>query len=43
MQTLTVGLQMMGIAQDWQLVVTGIVVVIAVVVDIMRRRRAEMV
>ena len=31
---------MMGVAQEWQLVVTGIVVLIAVFVDNVRRRRA---
>lgn len=41
METLKKGLQMMGIAQEWQLVVTGIVVLIAVFVDIVRRRRAS--
>ena len=41
METLKKGLQMMGIAQQWQLVVTGIVVLIAVFVDIVRRRRAS--
>lgn len=40
METLKKGLQMMGIAQEWQLVVTGIVVLIAVFVDILRRKRA---
>ncbi len=41
METLKKGLQMMGIAQEWQLVVTGIVVLIAVFVDIVRRKRAS--
>lgn len=41
MMTLTVGLQMMGVQQQWQLVVTGIVVVIAVFADILRRKRAD--
>ncbi|MFT3888715.1 MAG: ABC transporter permease [Arachnia sp.] len=40
METLKKGLLMMGIAQEWQFVVTGIVVVIAVFVDNVRRRRA---
>ena len=39
METLKKGLQMMGIAQEWQLVVTGVVVLIAVLVDIVRRKR----
>ncbi|MDR1513628.1 MAG: ABC transporter permease [Propionibacteriaceae bacterium] len=41
METLKKGLLMMGIPQEWQFVVTGIVVVIAVFVDIVRRRRAN--
>lgn len=41
METLKKGLQMMGIAQEWQLVVTGVVVLIAVFVDIVRRKRAS--
>ena len=41
MMTLTVGLQMMGVAQQWQLVVTGVVVLLAVYVDIVRRQRAS--
>lgn len=40
METLKKGLQMMGIAQEWQLVVTGLVVMLAVFVDIVRRKRA---
>ncbi len=41
METLKKGLLMMGIAQEWQFVVTGIVVVIAVWVDNVRRSRAS--
>lgn len=40
METLKKGLLMMGIPQEWQFVVTGIVVVIAVFVDNVRRKRA---
>ncbi|HMR50190.1 MAG TPA: ABC transporter permease [Arachnia sp.] len=40
METLKKGLLMMGIPQEWQFVVTGIVVIIAVFVDNLRRRRA---
>lgn len=40
MMTLKVGLQMMGISQQWQFVATGIVVLLAVYVDILRRKRA---
>lgn len=41
METLKKGLLMMGIAQEWQFVVTGIVVIIAVWVDNVRRSRAS--
>ena len=41
METLKKGLLMMSIAQEWQFVVTGIVVVIAVFVDNVRRKRAS--
>lgn len=41
MNTLTKGLQMMGIAKEWQLVVTGIVIMLAVLIDNIRRRRAK--
>ncbi|MEA4944597.1 MAG: ABC transporter permease [Propionicimonas sp.] len=41
METLKKGLLMMGIAQEWQFVVTGIVVIIAVFVDNVRRKRAN--
>lgn len=41
METLRKGMQMMGIVQEWQLVVTGIVVLIAVFADNIRRRRAS--
>ena len=41
MMTLNVGLQMMGIPNQWQLVVTGIIVLLAVYVDILRRKRAS--
>lgn len=40
MNTLTTGLQMMGVAQQWQLVVTGVVVLAAVFIDNLRRKRA---
>ena len=40
METLKKGLQMMLIAQEWQLVVTGVVVLVAVFVDIVRRKQA---
>ncbi len=40
MNTLNTGLQMMGLAQQWQLVVVGVVVLIAVFADNVRRSRA---
>ncbi len=40
METLKKGLTMMGVAAEWQLVVTGIVVLLAVFVDNIRRARA---
>lgn len=40
MNTLTTGLQMMGVVQQWQLVVVGVVVLIAVFADNVRRSRA---
>ncbi|OKL50441.1 ABC transporter permease [Boudabousia marimammalium] len=43
MNTLTTGLQMMGVLQQWQLVVVGVVVLAAVFADNLRRRRAEQV
>lgn len=40
MNTLTTGLQMMGVAKEWQLVVIGVVILLAVLADNVRRRRA---
>lgn len=40
MNTLTTGLQMMGVAKEWQLVVIGVVILMAVFADNVRRRRA---
>ena len=39
METLKQGLTMMGVASEWQLVVTGIVVLLAVFIDNIRRAR----
>ena len=39
METLKKGLSMMGVASEWQLVVTGIVVLLAVFIDNIRRAR----
>lgn len=36
--TLTNGLRIMGVAQEWQMVVTGVIVILAVILDILRRR-----
>lgn len=41
METLKKGLTMMGIPGEWQFVVTGVVVLLAVFVDIVRRARAN--
>ena len=41
MNTLTTGLQMMGVAKEWQLVVTGLVILLAVFIDNVRRARAQ--
>jgi ribose transport system permease protein len=38
--TLTNGLRIMGVPQEWQTVVTGAIVVLAVYLDILRRRRS---
>ncbi|MDO5677233.1 MAG: ABC transporter permease [Propionibacteriaceae bacterium] len=40
METLRKGLQMMGVAQEWQLVATGVVLLLAVFIDNVRRARA---
>ena len=41
MNTLSTGLQMMGVQQQWQLVVVGVVVLVAVFADNVRRSRAS--
>ena len=38
--TLTRGLQIMSVPQEWQLVITGLIVILAVYLDIVRRRSA---
>jgi ribose transport system permease protein len=38
MSTLTNGLRIMGVPQEWQMVVTGAIVILAVYLDILRRR-----
>ena len=38
--TLTNGLRIMTVPQEWQFVVTGLIVILAVYLDILRRRRS---
>ena len=38
--TLTNGLRIMNVPQEWQFVVTGVIVILAVYLDILRRRRS---
>jgi ribose transport system permease protein len=40
-KTLTNGLQIMSVANEWQIVITGVVVILAVYLDIVRRRHSE--
>ena len=40
MSVLTNGLRILSVAQEWQFVVTGIIIVLAVYTDILRRKRA---
>jgi ribose transport system permease protein len=37
--TLTNGLRILSVPQEWQMVVTGTIVILAVFLDILRRRR----
>jgi ribose transport system permease protein len=37
--TLTNGLRILSVPQEWQIVVTGCIVILAVFLDILRRRR----
>jgi len=39
MSVLTNGLRIMSVAQEWQTVVTGVIIILAVYMDIIRRRR----
>lgn len=39
MSVLTNGLRIMGVAQEWQIVVTGIIIIVAVYVDMVLRRK----
>jgi ribose transport system permease protein len=38
--TLTNGLRIMGVPQEWQIVITGAIIILAVWLDILRRRRS---
>ena len=38
MSVLTIGLRIMSVAQEWQTVVTGVIIILAVYADILRRR-----
>jgi len=40
MSVLTNGLRIMSVAQEWQIVVTGLIIIVAVYADILRRRKA---
>jgi ribose transport system permease protein len=40
MSVLTNGLRIMSVAQEWQFVVTGVIIILAVYTDILRRKRA---
>ena len=40
MNVLTNGLRIMSVAQEWQTVVTGVIIILAVYADILRRQRA---
>lgn len=39
MSVLTNGLQIMSVAQEWRTVIVGVVIIIAVYADILRRRK----
>jgi ribose transport system permease protein len=40
MSVLTNGLRIMSVAQEWQTVATGVIIILAVYADILRRQRA---
>lgn len=40
MSVLTNGLRILSVAQEWQIVVTGLIIILAVYADILRRKRA---
>ena len=37
---LTNGLRIMSVAQEWQIVVTGLIIILAVYADILRRKKS---
>jgi ribose transport system permease protein len=39
MSVLTNGLRILSVAQEWQIVVTGVIIILAVYIDILRRRK----
>ena len=41
MSVLTNGLRIMSVAQEWQIVVTGLIIILAVYADILRRKRSR--
>jgi ribose transport system permease protein len=41
MSTLTNGLRLLSVPQEWQMVVTGVILVLAVFLDVLRRRRQQ--
>ena len=40
MSVLTNGLRILSVAQEWQIVVTGLIIILAVYADILRRRKS---
>jgi ribose transport system permease protein len=41
MSVLTNGLRIMSVAQEWQIVVTGLIIILAVYADILRRKKSS--
>jgi ribose transport system permease protein len=39
MSVLTNGLRILSVPQEWQIVVTGVIIILAVYIDILRRRK----
>ena len=40
MSVLTNGLRVMGVLEEWKIVVTGVIIIVAVFIDIVLRKRA---